>query len=168
MTVYHTFHDEVDSYRTHVWQCNGSCRTKPPYFGLVRRSMNRPPSKSDSWWRKHEGECEGSWTKVAEPELTNNQVRASSARERAGRQKNKIDGWIKGGSGDGKAEPSPATEGGIKASTDGDVAGPKRRLGDGTDCSAQVRKQVLVTCPICEKSVKEEGINEHLDVEHPF
>src|SRR5215469_4366333 len=30
VTVYHTFHDEVDSYRTHVWQCNGPCRSQPP------------------------------------------------------------------------------------------------------------------------------------------
>ncbi|KAF4325163.1 hypothetical protein BBO99_00000525 [Phytophthora kernoviae] len=24
ITVYHTFHDEVDSYRQHIWQCNVS------------------------------------------------------------------------------------------------------------------------------------------------
>ena len=24
ITVFHTFHDEVDSYRQHVWQCNVS------------------------------------------------------------------------------------------------------------------------------------------------
>lgn len=38
VTVYHTFHDEVDSYRTHVWQCEGSCRQKAPFFKLVKRS----------------------------------------------------------------------------------------------------------------------------------
>lgn len=166
--MYHTFHDEVDSYRTHVWQCNGPCRTKPPYFGLVKRSMNRPPSKSDSWWGKHEEECGGSWTKIAEPKLTNNQVKALSARERAGRQKNKIDGWIKGGSRDKQAGLNPATKNSIKASTDDDdVVGPKRRLSDNPDCSGQVRKQVLVTCPICEEPVKEESINKHLDTKHP-
>lgn len=45
ITVYHTFHDEVDSYRTHVWRCDGPCRSKAPFFGLVKRSMNRPPGK---------------------------------------------------------------------------------------------------------------------------
>lgn len=45
ITVYHTFHDEVDSYRTHIWQCDGTCRTKAPFFGFVKRSMNRPPGK---------------------------------------------------------------------------------------------------------------------------
>ncbi|KAL5397234.1 hypothetical protein PMIN02_002507 [Paraphaeosphaeria minitans] len=46
ITIFHTFHDEVDSYRTHVWQCSGPCKDQPPYFGLVKRSMNRPPGKA--------------------------------------------------------------------------------------------------------------------------
>ncbi|KAF2202743.1 hypothetical protein GQ43DRAFT_430514 [Delitschia confertaspora ATCC 74209] len=95
ITIYHTFHDEVDSYRTHVWQCDGPCRTVPPFFGLVKRSMNRPPGKSDSWWAKHEAECGGTYTKIQEPELTKKQKDAMSKKERAGRQKNKIDAWVK-------------------------------------------------------------------------
>ena len=95
VTVYHTFHDEVDSYRTHIWQCSGPCQDQPPFFGLVKRSMNRAPGKGDSWWKRHEQECGGSYTKIAEPELTKEQVRKLSAKERAGRQKNKIDSWLK-------------------------------------------------------------------------
>merc|ERR1711981_289690 len=30
ITIYHTFHDEVAAQRTHVWQCNGPCRNRPP------------------------------------------------------------------------------------------------------------------------------------------
>lgn len=41
ITIYHTFHDEVRHYQTHVWKCDGSCQHQPPYFGIVRRSMNR-------------------------------------------------------------------------------------------------------------------------------
>ncbi|KAF2002944.1 hypothetical protein P154DRAFT_520698 [Amniculicola lignicola CBS 123094] len=95
ITVYHTFHDEVESYRTHVWQCDGPCKDKPPYFGLVKRSMNRAPGKSDTWWARHEEECGGTYTKIQEPELTKKQKEALSRKERAGLQKNKIDGWAK-------------------------------------------------------------------------
>ncbi|KAF2094501.1 hypothetical protein NA57DRAFT_46496 [Rhizodiscina lignyota] len=95
ITVYHTFHDEVDSYRKHIWQCSGPCKDRPPYFGLVKRSMNRPPGKGDSWWKRHEQECGGTYTKIAEPALTKDQVRKLSAKERAGMQKNKIDSWLK-------------------------------------------------------------------------
>lgn len=51
ITVYHTFHDEVDSYQTHIWQCDGPCRTKAPFFGVVKRSMNRPPGKGKHSYR---------------------------------------------------------------------------------------------------------------------
>ncbi|KAF2496276.1 hypothetical protein BU16DRAFT_572418 [Lophium mytilinum] len=94
ITVYHTFHDEVDSYRTHVWQCDGPCRQTPPYFGLVKRSMNRAPGKSDTWWDKHQTDCGGSYVKIAEPELTKQQLKNLSSKARAGRQKNKIDSWV--------------------------------------------------------------------------
>ncbi|KAF2856231.1 hypothetical protein T440DRAFT_503879 [Plenodomus tracheiphilus IPT5] len=97
VTIYHTFHDEVESYRTHVWQCNGICKSQPPYFGLVKRSMNRAPGKGDTWWARHEAECGGMYTKVQEPAPTKKQLDALSAKERAGRQKNKLDGWIIGG-----------------------------------------------------------------------
>ena len=41
ISVYHSFHDEVDSFRTHWWQCDGPCRSRKPFFGLVKRAMNR-------------------------------------------------------------------------------------------------------------------------------
>ena len=79
----------------HWWQCGGSCQHRPPYFGLVKRAQNRPPSPRDPWWNRvsafakffgfilvvfsdrvstllflaqHQSECGGSYTKVKEPE----------------------------------------------------------------------------------------------------
>ncbi|KAG6960854.1 hypothetical protein JG687_00008010 [Phytophthora cactorum] len=70
ITVFHTFHDEVDSYRQHVWQCNGPCRHTRPYFGLVK-----------------------SYTKIKEPaEFTAKQAKKKErelAREEKQKKKNK-------------------------------------------------------------------------------
>lgn len=67
ITVYHTFHDEVDSFRKHVWKCSGPCAARPPYFGLVKRAMNRAPSALDPWWAQHAASCGGSYAKIAGP-----------------------------------------------------------------------------------------------------
>ncbi|NXJ93058.1 SPRTN protein, partial [Corythaixoides concolor] len=68
VTIYHSFHDEVDLYRQHWWRCNGPCRNRKPYFGYVKRSMNRAPSARDFWWVEHQESCGGTFTKVKEPE----------------------------------------------------------------------------------------------------
>jgi hypothetical protein len=68
ISVYHNFRDEVNYHRTHVWKCNGSCQNRPPYFGIVRRSMNRPPQPADYWWSRHQQQCGGTYTKISEPE----------------------------------------------------------------------------------------------------
>ena len=78
ITVYHSFNDEVDSYRQHVWLCNGPCRKKPPYYGIVKRAKNMPPSERDDWCKsiplfillgeKHLKSCGGTYVKIAEPE----------------------------------------------------------------------------------------------------
>ncbi|KAI7869930.1 SprT-like family-domain-containing protein [Spinellus fusiger] len=67
ITVYHNFKDEVDYYRQHHWQCQGPCQYRPPYFGLVKRSMNRPPQMADAWFSQHQQTCGGFYIKVAEP-----------------------------------------------------------------------------------------------------
>ncbi|NWR58623.1 SPRTN protein, partial [Bucorvus abyssinicus] len=68
VTIYHSFHDEVDSYRQHWWRCNGPCQNRKPYFGYVKRSTNRAPSARDFWWVEHQETCGGTFTKVKEPE----------------------------------------------------------------------------------------------------
>ncbi|CAG5135732.1 unnamed protein product [Candidula unifasciata] len=68
ISVYHTFNDEVDSYQQHWWRCSGPCQRRAPYFGYVKRSMNRAPSAKDFWWPEHQATCGGVYTKVKEPE----------------------------------------------------------------------------------------------------
>ncbi|KAI8089700.1 SprT-like family-domain-containing protein [Halteromyces radiatus] len=70
ITVYHTFHDEVRHYKTHVWQCNGPCKHRAPYFGKVSRTMNRPPQKADRWFAEHQATCGGTFVKISSPEPT--------------------------------------------------------------------------------------------------
>lgn len=189
ITVFHTFHDEVDSYRTHVWQCDGPCRLKPPFFGLVKRSMNRAPGKSDTWWAAHAAECGGTYTKIQEPELTKKQRDALSKKERAGLQKNKLDSWVRSsgrpaepkakGTVSPKAPSAKASGAKRKAETIiiDDVATetlPKRSR-NGSDAVCEVNDDarlmqthvVLVDCPICIQRVPESEINEHLDTVHP-
>ena len=156
VSVFHTFHDEVDSYRTHVWECSGPCKLKAPFFGLVKRAMNRAPGKSDSWWAKHLDECGGSFTKVAEPEMRKDQFERLSALQRAGKQKNKIDAWIVG-------QKRMRTPGEVDEST------AKVQKHSGEVVTEQKKKERLtLSCPICEAVIPEDAINEHLDELHAF
>lgn len=68
ITVYHSFHDEVDVYKTHVWRCNGMCQNRQPFFGYVKRTSNRAPGPNDFWWAGHQSSCGGMFLKVREPE----------------------------------------------------------------------------------------------------
>ncbi|KPP73725.1 sprT-like domain-containing protein Spartan-like [Scleropages formosus] len=68
ITVCHTFHDEVDLYRQHWWRCNGPCQNLKPFFGYVKRAMNRAPSAQDPWWADHQRSCGGTYIKIKEPE----------------------------------------------------------------------------------------------------
>ncbi|XP_008687769.2 DNA-dependent metalloprotease SPRTN [Ursus maritimus] len=68
ITVYHTFHDEVDEYRRHWWRCNGPCQDRKPYYGYVKRATNRAPSAHDYWWAEHQKTCGGTYIKIKEPE----------------------------------------------------------------------------------------------------
>ncbi|KAJ4361153.1 hypothetical protein N0V95_002122 [Ascochyta clinopodiicola] len=187
VTIYHTFHDEVDSYRTHIWQCNGPCKLQPPFFGQVKRSMNRPPGKGDTWWSRHDAECGGTYTKISEPKLTKKQLHNLSSKERAGRQKNKLDNWVMTSKGkDASTEdetsdrPIPLDKGDETPKVMiGDVvklsrssAGQKRSRADADaeekndDEIVVAEKKTLVECPICAVQVADTQINEHLDVLH--
>lgn len=66
--VYHSFHQEVDAYRRHWWRCDGPCRNRRPFYGYVKRAMNRAPSPLDPWWAEHARTCGGVYTKIQEPE----------------------------------------------------------------------------------------------------
>jgi hypothetical protein len=160
ITQFHEFHDEVNSYRTHIWRCDGACQKKPPFYGLVKRTMNRPPGKSDTWWNKHEADCGGTYKKIGEPAKTKKQIEAMSSKQRAGLQKNKISGWVKR-----DAMVSENSHSGGRASE----VGSKRTRGSVEADDRESKRQdidILLQCPICSESVKESQINEHLDAQH--
>ena len=50
----------------------GPCQNQKPFFGIVRRSMNRPPQPADRWWADHQKSCGGTYTKIAGPDLDEN------------------------------------------------------------------------------------------------
>ena len=55
-------------YHQHLWKCDGPCQRRPPFYGIVRRAMNRAPSSHDPWWSKHMTSCGGTFVKMKEPE----------------------------------------------------------------------------------------------------
>jgi hypothetical protein len=147
-----------------------------PFFGQVKRSMNRAPGKTDRWWSRHEAECGGTYTKISEPELTKKQLQSLSSQERAGRQKNKLDSWIETfkkdnaeGHTSGKTKP-PVKEDETSIAKDAlasSSAGQKRHLDVEDDDVVIVEKRTLVECPICTMRVADTEINDHLDALHP-
>lgn len=68
ITVFHNFQDEVDLYRKHIWRCDGVCRMRPPFYGYVKRSMNRRPQPADAWYKEHQRTCGGTFTKISGPD----------------------------------------------------------------------------------------------------
>ncbi|KAK8772524.1 DNA-dependent metalloprotease SPRTN-like [Amblyomma americanum] len=68
ITVFHHFHKETDYYRTHWWRCNGPCKHLMPFFGVIKRVMNRPPSEKNVWWAEHQRKCGGTFIKIREPD----------------------------------------------------------------------------------------------------
>ena len=43
-------------------------RYRSPYYGFVKRAINRPPSKSDPWWGTHLLTCGGNFQKIRSPD----------------------------------------------------------------------------------------------------
>lgn len=68
ITIFHNFQDEVNLYRKHIWKCNGSCQTKPPFYGIVKRAMNRKPQPADHWFNQHKRTCGGEFSKISAPQ----------------------------------------------------------------------------------------------------
>ncbi|KAH0558398.1 hypothetical protein GP486_004944 [Trichoglossum hirsutum] len=165
ITTHHDFDAEVDSYRTHIWQCSGICRQKPPHFGLVKRAMNRPPGKSDAWFARHEEECGGTWEKIAEPEPKVPLQKAGKPNQ-TGKQKNNLDGWIK----KEKKDAAPLTTTGQLTTSTAPTSPTAKRSRDPTSNGPELQpssdKKLIVECPICSKPMFADSINEHLDLEH--
>ncbi|KAF8469650.1 SprT-like family-domain-containing protein [Kalaharituber pfeilii] len=174
ITVYHNFQDEVDHYRTHMWQCTGPCTAKPPFFGLVKRAMNRPPGPSDSWFQQHQETCGGDFVKIAGP----------PPKTKIQGQRTKISNWIKPVDATGSKEtksaekvttaarPTEATTPeagqGRKRRRDTNDDGSRNIFGEGADDDniMIIDSRNMVVCPICFDKVWEGEINQHLDNTH--
>lgn len=64
ITIYHSFHREVLENRKFIYKCNGVCQWRPPYYGIVRRSMNRKPQRADFWFKSHQRSCGGIFERI--------------------------------------------------------------------------------------------------------
>jgi predicted SprT family Zn-dependent metalloprotease len=64
ITIFHNFHSEVAYYRVHEWKCDGPCRFLSPFYGVVKRAINRAPCPADWWWARHQATCGGTFHKV--------------------------------------------------------------------------------------------------------
>lgn len=116
ITVYHTFHDEVQVYKKHVWRCNGICKERKPFFGYVRRVSNRAPGHNDLWWKTHQNDCGGRFEKIGEPDKVKKGKSASGTGVKKPAAKKAIDknqprindvfGGGAGGGGSGSATPA--------------------------------------------------------------
>lgn len=161
VTIYHSFHDEVNSFRTHWWQCDGPCRQRSPYHGLVKRSMNRPPGPRDTWWDQHRSTCGGVFTKTKEPDAVKPGKRTKKKDLPAGKQT--------------KTEPSRdifvpfSGIGNRLVKEDGSPNIPRQRrtidsyFGKTPPGAVQDVVKKFVSCPICGERVSNDVINGHLD-----
>lgn len=61
-----------------MWRCDGFCQNQAPYFGIVRRSMNRPPGPNDFWWNEHMRMCRGHFVKIMGPEVPEKRKKAGT------------------------------------------------------------------------------------------
>ncbi|XP_025409666.1 sprT-like domain-containing protein Spartan [Sipha flava] len=98
ISIYHDFHDEVRLYKQHWWKCNGPCQYSRPFYGFVKRSMNRAPGPSDRWWANHQAICSGSFIKIKEPEgygLKKKSTVPPVSKQSAVKYVNKITNFIK-------------------------------------------------------------------------
>lgn len=154
ITIYHTFHDEVRYYQTHVWKCNGPCQQRPPYYGIVKRSMNRPPQPADRWFAEHQATCGGTYTKISAPEptrkkQTTNSQKNTKTEQQESKEKTFMDNFFsstktKGsssssetGSGSGSGSLPPSTSKSSSSSTR-KILGPGNRLDAGQDSKQTV------------------------------
>ena len=176
LSVYHTFHDEVDEHRKHIWKCSGSCTKKPPYFGLVKRAMNRKPGPNDSWWARHQKECGGTYTKISEPKEFTEKMKKK--KEREFRKKEREERKAKGIETKTKKKKRKKRDNGqTLLDMFGSVEEPKKKKQKVMELTEEMKEdesdlEILdvemkrvntVNCPICGQMVAEKMINEHLD-----
>lgn len=155
ISIYHDFHDEVKLYRQHWWKCQGLCQNNPPFYGTVKRSINRPPGPSDYWWGNHLAICGGQFIKTKEPEgygLKKKKV-IPIVPTKTVKPENKITNFIKVLDSPSKSFPEEKTE--VKSSND-----VEQEVQQNTKVIDDDEKMTL--CPVCNESVLEYWLNDHL------
>ncbi|KNC96182.1 uncharacterized protein SPPG_08337 [Spizellomyces punctatus DAOM BR117] len=173
ITVYHNFHDEVNHYRVHVWKCDGPCQHRPPFFGIVRRSMNRPPQPADRWWSDHQASCGGTYHKIAGPEPKPKRKRKEEKSEdRVDKGKTAgIDDYFVQLDKKIKSEDDTRQNDKVRAPSPHhselvmDLTGPPLKPSKEPIPSAVASPPESVSCPVCGKTgFTSTEINEHLDL----
>lgn len=95
ITIFHTFHEEVKALKKHVWRCQGACSNRAPFYGWVRRAMNRAPQPADWWWAQHQAACGGTFIKVREPEAYTAAQQVKKAKAEGKEYGKRLDGYFK-------------------------------------------------------------------------
>ncbi|XP_011307084.1 sprT-like domain-containing protein Spartan [Fopius arisanus] len=132
ITIYHNFHDEVKLYQQHWWKCNGPCKNRAPYFGTVRRAMNRPPGPSDCWYEAHRRTCGGTFVKIREPDKPNSKNSGGRKPRKKSEPNQTLDTWLSP-----PREQKPVPQGLVKLGTS---ANNVHGFGTGGPGSSQVKK----------------------------
>ncbi|XP_029165208.1 sprT-like domain-containing protein Spartan isoform X2 [Nylanderia fulva] len=138
ITIFHEFHNEVKLYQQHWWKCNGPCQHKPPFFGTVRRSMNRAPGPSDFWWNKHQQDCNGKFIKIKEPENLKSHSKKNKLKSK-NQETPCITNWLTKNATDAAAKPSSSkvsltqSDSKILTQRNNDMPSTSRDNNDGTN-----------------------------------
>ena len=149
ITPYHTFHDEVELYRVHHWTCQKCGK-------LVKRAMNRAPSRHDTWWPVHAARCGGAFVKTKEPPPKAKKPKKEKKvkAEPVGKGNRKIEDMLKKVK---KEEDSKAVA--EEAKNQSVVKVEKSQ----SEEVVVFNKAKMVECPVCGKLFEERLMNEHLD-----
>lgn len=161
ISIYHNFHEEVKLYQQHWWKCNGPCQKNKPFYGYVKRSMNRAPGPNDKWWANHQAICSGVFIKVKEPEGygMKKKAAAQSISKPSTKPKNKITNFIKVLDSSTKKCPEKSTA--ISSTSIESV---------NKECQQEVPQKDIhfknldetMLCPVCNESIFTEWLNDHL------
>uniref|UniRef100_A0A915JDE3 Protein with SprT-like domain at the N terminus n=1 Tax=Romanomermis culicivorax TaxID=13658 RepID=A0A915JDE3_ROMCU len=175
ITIYHTFHAEVAENKKHWWRCEGTCRNLPPFYGWVKRSMNRAPGPNDLWYDEHQRNCGGTFKKVREPENFQSKQKTKKAstsstsqpakRKKAGsdiKSNNNVsdtsiktlDDYFSGLPGSGHVLTHSTSAKAYSATTNSHTYSTISTKSSGE----------FVQCPVCNERTLISSMNQHLDV----
>lgn len=158
ISIYHNFHEEVKLYKQHWWKCNGPCQKNKPFYGYVKRSMNRAPGPNDKWWANHQAICSGIFIKVKEPEGYGMKKKAvaQSISKPSTKPKNKITNFIKVL--DSSTKKCPEKNNAISSTSTESVN--KQEIPQKNINLKNLDETML--CPVCNESIFTEWLNDHL------